>query len=173
MKITPCLPLVTMKEYSHHSRIHCCNVVLDDLNCVTLIFLVSVLSGDSHKTLTIPGMMGVLNFPWRTPWGKDRWISSPTTLPNAAPILNTGIKLPDGTGIVEHTMEKNHWKTKENMVKLLLLIYSVKICKKTKYKKPMLISWWTCHQSRYSYSIGTIVEIWVYLGKLLSGDVQL
>lgn len=33
-------------------------------------------------------------------------MASPTALPNAAPILNTGMKIPDGTGTVELMIEK-------------------------------------------------------------------
>jgi len=38
--------------------------------------------------------------------GNQRAIASPTALPSAAPILNTGMKIPDGTGTVELMMEK-------------------------------------------------------------------
>lgn len=74
----------------------------------------------------LPGMIGVLSFPCLRPFGKDKWTSSPTTRPNAAPILKTGMKLPEGTGIVEHTMEKNHWKnsTTYNKCETSLLIGS-------------------------------------------------
>ncbi len=46
--------------------------------------------------------------PYRTPLGNQRCIPSPTNLPIAAPILNTGINIPDGTGIVEATIEKKN-----------------------------------------------------------------
>ena len=39
--------------------------------------------------------------PSRTPSGNHKCIASPTMRPNAAPILNTGIRLPDGTGSVD------------------------------------------------------------------------
>jgi hypothetical protein len=35
-------------------------------------------------------------------------IPSPTNLPNAAPILKTGMKIPLGTGIVEVMIEKKN-----------------------------------------------------------------
>jgi hypothetical protein len=47
--------------------------------------------------------------PYLMPAGNHQCISSPTHLPNAAPILNTGMKLPEGTGIVEPMMEKMNW----------------------------------------------------------------
>lgn len=50
--------------------------------------------------------------PYRTPLGNHRCIPSPINLPRAAPILNTGMKIPDGTGIVEATIEKKNWKKK-------------------------------------------------------------
>lgn len=37
-------------------------------------------------------------------------MASPMALPRAAPILNTGMKIPDGTGTVELMMEKTNWK---------------------------------------------------------------
>jgi hypothetical protein len=51
-------------------------------------------------------MMGAMSPPYLMPAGNHQCISSPTHLPNAAPILNTGMKLPEGTGIVEPMMEK-------------------------------------------------------------------
>jgi hypothetical protein len=36
-------------------------------------------------------------------------MSSPTIRPNAAPILKTGIKLPEGTGIVEPIIENTNY----------------------------------------------------------------
>lgn len=43
--------------------------------------------------------------PYRTPYGKYKCNASPIILPNAAPILNTGINIPDGTGIVDAMIE--------------------------------------------------------------------
>lgn len=40
------------------------------------------------------------------PSGKYRCNASPTIRPRAAPILNTGINIPDGTGIVDAIIEK-------------------------------------------------------------------
>lgn len=42
-------------------------------------------------------------------------INSPMILPNAAPILNTGMKLPLGTGIVEHIIEARNWKNSKQI----------------------------------------------------------
>lgn len=47
--------------------------------------------------------------PYLTPLGNHKAIASPTARPRAAPILNTGMKIPDGTGIVELIMEKINW----------------------------------------------------------------
>lgn len=44
--------------------------------------------------------------PYRTPYGKYKCKASPTIRPNAAPILNTGINIPDGTGMVDAIIEK-------------------------------------------------------------------
>lgn len=43
-------------------------------------------------------------------------MDSPTKRPNAAPILNTGIKIPDGTGIVEANIEKKNCKQKYELL---------------------------------------------------------
>jgi len=56
----------------------------------------------------LPGMIGVMNFPCLTPYGNHRCMSSPTIRPIAAPVLNTGIKLPDGIGMVDAIMEKTN-----------------------------------------------------------------
>lgn len=61
--------------------------------------------------------MGVIIPPYRTPCGNHRAIASPTVLPSAAPILKTGMKMPDGTGTVELMMEKMNW----NRIPLFLL----------------------------------------------------
>lgn len=55
-------------------------------------------------------MIGVMNSLWYIPLGNAMCISSPATLPSAAPILNTGIKLPLGTGIVDAIIEKTNCK---------------------------------------------------------------
>lgn len=52
--------------------------------------------------------MGVMNFPCLTPYGNQECMSSPTIRPNAAPVLNTGMKLPDGTGMVDAIMENTN-----------------------------------------------------------------
>lgn len=54
--------------------------------------------------------MGVMMPPYLTPCGNCRAMASPTTLPSAAPILKTGMKIPDGTGTVELIIEKMNWK---------------------------------------------------------------
>lgn len=48
---------------------------------------------------------------YNSPVGNHMCISSPTILPNPAPILNTGMKLPLGTGIVELMIENMNWKS--------------------------------------------------------------
>ena len=48
--------------------------------------------------------------PYRTPVGNHKAIASPTHLPRAAPILKTGMKIPEGTGTVEHMIEKTNYK---------------------------------------------------------------
>jgi len=53
-------------------------------------------------------MIGVINFPCLTPHGNHRCMSSPTIRPNAAPVLNTGMKLPDGIGMVDAIMENTN-----------------------------------------------------------------
>lgn len=53
----------------------------------------------------IPGTIGVTTPPYRTPAGNCKAIASPTALPRAAPILKTGMNIPDGTGTVELMME--------------------------------------------------------------------
>lgn len=47
------------------------------------------------------------------PVGYHMCISSPTSLPKAAPMLKTGMKLPLGTGIVELMIEKMNCKERE------------------------------------------------------------
>lgn len=51
-------------------------------------------------------------------------IHSPTTRPKAAPILNTGMKLPLGTGIVELIMENMNCKVILNQLLLFVSFYS-------------------------------------------------
>jgi hypothetical protein len=51
-------------------------------------------------------MIGVTICPYLTPYGNIICIISPKIRPIPAPILNTGMKLPEGTGIVEPIMEK-------------------------------------------------------------------
>lgn len=56
----------------------------------------------------IPGRIGETVLAMRRPSGNHMCIASPIMRPKAAPILNTGIKLPDGTGNVEaSTVRKN------------------------------------------------------------------
>ena len=46
--------------------------------------------------------------PMRMPSGNQRCMASPMIRPKAAPILNIGMRLPDGTGRVEaKTVRKN------------------------------------------------------------------
>lgn len=52
--------------------------------------------------------MGESRPPYRTPNGNHKCMPSPTIRPRAAPILNTGIKIPDGTGIVDAIIEKKN-----------------------------------------------------------------
>lgn len=54
----------------------------------------------------LPGMIGEMCPPYRTPYGKYKCNASPTIRPSAAPILNTGMKIPDGTGTVDAMIEK-------------------------------------------------------------------
>lgn len=49
-----------------------------------------------------------MNFPCLTPLGNHKCISSPTIRPNAAPVLNTGMKLPDGIGMVDAIIENTN-----------------------------------------------------------------
>lgn len=42
----------------------------------------------------------------------NKCIPSPTILPSEAPILKTGIKIPDGTGMVDVIIEKKNCKNK-------------------------------------------------------------
>lgn len=44
--------------------------------------------------------------PYLMPSGKYKCIASPTIRPKAAPILNTGMNIPDGTGTVDAIIEK-------------------------------------------------------------------
>lgn len=53
-------------------------------------------------------MIGESFPPYRTPFGNHKCIDSPMIRPKAAPILNTGINIPDGTGIVDAIMEKKN-----------------------------------------------------------------
>lgn len=50
-------------------------------------------------------MIGVFIPPYLTPLGNHNAIASPKILPKAAPILKTGMNIPDGTGTVELIME--------------------------------------------------------------------
>jgi len=50
-------------------------------------------------------MMGDSRPPYRTPCGNVTAMNSPTSRPKPAPILKTGINMPEGTGIVEAIME--------------------------------------------------------------------
>lgn len=58
----------------------------------------------------IPGIIGDNRPPYRTPFGNHKCILSPTIRPIAAPILKTGIKIPDGTGIVDAIIENMNCK---------------------------------------------------------------
>lgn len=50
--------------------------------------------------------------PYRMPNGKYKCKASPTIRPIDAPILNTGMNIPLGTGIVEPIIEKTNWKNR-------------------------------------------------------------
>lgn len=58
----------------------------------------------------LPGNIGDNLPPYRTPFGNQRCMLSPTIRPRAAPILKTGINMPDGTGIVDATIENKNYK---------------------------------------------------------------
>lgn len=53
-------------------------------------------------------MIGAKVVPYLTPCGNQSAIASPTHRPKAAPILKTGMKIPDGTGTVELTIENKN-----------------------------------------------------------------
>lgn len=74
-----------------------------------------------------PGIIGESFPPYRTPFGNlfnlinniklifpvlnctyRKCIPSPTILPSDAPILNTGMKIPEGTGMVDVIIEKKN-----------------------------------------------------------------
>ena len=82
--------------------------------------------------------MGETEFAIRRPSGNHRCIASPIMRPKAAPILNTGIKLPDGTGNVEANTVKKNYQTNwimnyiTNKKKWLLTVTTTKIPRFTK-----------------------------------------
>ena len=51
--------------------------------------------------------------PMRMPSGNQRCMASPMIRPKAAPILNIGMRLPDGTGRVEAKTVRKNCKNKE------------------------------------------------------------
>lgn len=62
--------------------------------------------------------MGNIYFPCLIPLGNCICINSPTILPAAAPTLKTGMKLPEGTGIVDEIMENINCKNKSNGIRI-------------------------------------------------------
>lgn len=73
----------------------------------------------------IPGIICDICPPYRMPNGKYKCNASPTIRPRAAPILNTGINIPDGTGMVEAIIEKTNWNAKylRRVRKILVIKY--------------------------------------------------
>lgn len=60
------------------------------------------------KIVNLPGIICEMRPPYRIPNGKYKCKASPTIRPIDAPILNTGINIPLGTGIVEPIIEKTN-----------------------------------------------------------------
>ena len=76
-----------------------------------------------HDAFDKPGRMGEMWPPYLTPCGNHMARSSPTRRPNAAPILNTGIKMPDGTGSVDATTDMQNCRTGGSSVRNAIWVY--------------------------------------------------